>query len=56
MPKPLPFARRRSLLYAGKFYLSDADRDELIGRIESDEYRAEEDAVRFIDERGEWHA
>lgn len=51
---PLPHAAKLVKLWAGQFYLSPADRDELAQCIEEGTFTREDQAVDFVDERGEW--
>ncbi len=51
---PLPFALKLVKLWQGKFYLSPDDRGVLAHRIHAGEVSREEEAVEFVDDRGEW--
>lgn len=50
----IPHGAKVRKLWQGKFYLSPDDRGVLHQRIETEEYTREDEAVDFIDERGEW--
>ena len=52
-PQDLPYAIKVRKLWEGNFYLSPWDLEELIQRVELYECQ-HNDAVDFIDERGEW--
>lgn len=54
MHKPMPYGAKVRKLFDGKFYLSPADRQQLIIMIECSSITRVRDAIQFIDERGEW--
>jgi len=51
---PLCHGQKLRKMWEGKFYLSPADREELVARIETNVISREVDGIAFIDERGEW--
>lgn len=54
MHRPMPYGVKLRKLWAGKFYLAPADREELTQRIDWGEYTREEQVVGYVDEHGEW--
>lgn len=51
---PLSHGQKLAKLWAGQFYLSAEDRDELAHAIESGCVQREEQAIHYIEEHGEW--
>lgn len=51
---PLTHGQKLVKLWAGKFYLSTADRDELVFLIDEGTFTHEAEAVGYVDEHGEW--
>jgi len=51
---PLSVGAKMKKLWQGRFYLPQDDMGVLHQRIASEQYRREEEAIDFIDERGEW--
>lgn len=51
---PLSHGHKLVKLWAGQFYLSPADRDELAQLIEEGTFTREAQVVDYVDDLGEW--